>query len=153
LRLASLFGGVGVGAHQATIDRIADNLITGLPVRAFVDRTVSPSYAVDVARATRALIEKNAMYGTYHCVSAGFATWHDLATEVAVRLGTSVDVLPSVSSDSGTGARRPRFCALSNRRLLALGIDMPTWQSAVERHLAARCAKVPAASAPYLHYR
>ena len=144
LRLASLFGGVGAGSHAAAIDWIADALMAGRPVRAFVDRTVSPSYAVDVARATRALIERNAPSAIYHCVSSGFTTWYDLANEVARLLGTSADIEPSLSVDAGRGARRPRFCALSNRRLLDLGVDMPAWQSAVSRHLATRRMEVSA---------
>jgi dTDP-4-dehydrorhamnose reductase len=144
LRLASLFGGVGIRAHRATVDRIADNLLSGARVRAFVDRTVSPSFAIDVAWATRALVERDDVpSGTYHCVSSGFTTWYNLANEMALQLRPSADVEPSAAGQ-GPGARRPRFCALSNRRLARLGIEMPTWQSAVARHLSARCVEAPA---------
>jgi dTDP-4-dehydrorhamnose reductase len=34
-------------------------------------------------------------------------------------------------------ALRPRYCALSNEKLAAAGIQMPTWQDALRRHLAA----------------
>ena len=44
-------------------------------------------------------------------------------------------------------APRPQFCALSNRKLLALGINMPSWQSAIMRHVAARRADVPVGAA------
>jgi dTDP-4-dehydrorhamnose reductase len=32
-------------------------------------------------------------------------------------------------------APRPRFCALSNEKLQAAGVVMPTWQEALARHL------------------
>jgi dTDP-4-dehydrorhamnose reductase len=34
-------------------------------------------------------------------------------------------------------APRPKHCALSNTKLAAAGIVMPTWQDAVRRHVAA----------------
>jgi dTDP-4-dehydrorhamnose reductase len=35
-------------------------------------------------------------------------------------------------------AVRPQFCALSNAKLRAAGIDMPTWQEALDRYLVDR---------------
>jgi dTDP-4-dehydrorhamnose reductase len=32
-------------------------------------------------------------------------------------------------------APRPKFCAMSNAKLAAAGIDMPTWQDALRRYL------------------
>jgi dTDP-4-dehydrorhamnose reductase len=32
-------------------------------------------------------------------------------------------------------APRPRYCALSNARLAAAGVAMPSWQEALGRHL------------------
>ena len=37
-------------------------------------------------------------------------------------------------------APRPRFCALSNRKLAAAGFDMPHWRDAVARYARARLA-------------
>jgi dTDP-4-dehydrorhamnose reductase len=147
LRLASLFGGTGLPGHRATIDRIADHVAAGFPVRAMVDRTVSPSYVADVARVTRSLVEREVPYGIYHCVNTGFATWYDVAQEIARRMGRPATILPARAADFSTPAPRPRFCALSNRKLMAQGIWLPTWQSAVARHLAARPASLPEAAA------
>jgi dTDP-4-dehydrorhamnose reductase len=33
-------------------------------------------------------------------------------------------------------AERPKFCALSNVKLVATGFDMPSWQDALKRYLA-----------------
>jgi dTDP-4-dehydrorhamnose reductase len=33
-------------------------------------------------------------------------------------------------------APRPQYAALSNARLVATGVDMPTWQDALARYLA-----------------
>jgi dTDP-4-dehydrorhamnose reductase len=135
LRVESLFGGCGSKGHRATVDQVKEKLLAGVTVPALVDRTVSPSYAIDVARATRLLIERDAPGGTYHCVNSGCTTWFDLAHEVARQLGVRGRIEPVLASNLNTVARRPRFCALSNRKLLGAGVTMPSWQSAIGRHL------------------
>jgi dTDP-4-dehydrorhamnose reductase len=144
LRIESLFGGCGVKGQRATVDHIVDNLLAGTRVRALVDRTVSPSYVTDVVRATIALIDRQASYGIYHCVNSGWSTWYELACEVARQLGVPARIEPVMTTDLKAVATRPLFCALSNRKLLAVGIDMPSWQSAVERHLVRRLAQIHA---------
>jgi dTDP-4-dehydrorhamnose reductase len=144
LRLESNFGGLCPGRRPATIDKMIDSILARRPVQAFADRTVSPSYVADAASATRAIIERGAPFGTYHCVNSGYATWYGLATAIARQVGVTADIAPIASASVKTAAARPLFCALSNRKLLAAGIDMPSWESALARHLAARGAFVPA---------
>ena len=146
LRVASLFGGTGVRDHRPTIDAIADLCASGKTVRALVDRTVSPSHVSDVSRATCELIEGAADYGTYHCVSSGDPSWYDLACHVAFCLGASTRIEPLTVAELKTAARRPQFCALSNSKLRAAGVDVPDWQSAVALHLRARMGQTTAAA-------
>ena len=138
LRVESLFGGRAAAGQRATVDFIAESLAAGIPVRAIVDRTVTPSYVGDVVRVTRALIESSAPFGTYHCVASGTTTWYELANEIAVWLDVPARVVPMQASELSTPAVRPRYCALSNQKLLALGIDLPAWRTTILRHLAAR---------------
>jgi dTDP-4-dehydrorhamnose reductase len=144
LRVASVFGGEGVRGHRATIDQIAERVIAGTVVRAATDRTVSPSYVVDVSRATRALIERDVPHGTYHCVNSGYATWYELALEVSRHFGLPAEIVPLKSAEMAGAALRPLFCGLSNGKLRAAGIEMPTWQSALQRHLSERYQQVSA---------
>ena len=148
LRLSSVFGGrTGEGrGGRGTIDRILDDLASGRDVRVFVDRTVSPSYTVDVARATRALLRRQAPFGVYHCVSSQWTTWHGLALQAAQLIGSASRIVPVLAADVRTRARRPQFCALSNARLAAAGFVMPTWQQALRRHVAMRTAWLPMGS-------
>jgi len=53
LRVESLFGGPHA---RSSVDKILDNILAGTGVRAFSDRTVSPSYVEDVVSATSALL-------------------------------------------------------------------------------------------------
>jgi dTDP-4-dehydrorhamnose reductase len=136
LRVESLFGGISL--RKSSLDRIIDATAQGGPVKAFVDRVVSPSYAWDVVDATRAIVETRPPAGTYHCVNTGAATWYELALEVRRQLGVDAAIEPITLSDVRLPAARPKYCALSNAKLRAAGITMPSWQEAVGRELAER---------------
>jgi len=136
LRVESLFGGPG---GKSTVDRMAADLLGGRPVRAFYDRTVSPSYVEHVSVAVRRLIEKRAPYGLYHCTNSGFTTWYELALELARLLKVSGPAIVPVSADTVVlRAPRPKYCALANNKLGHAGVDMPRWQTALEQYVAAR---------------
>jgi dTDP-4-dehydrorhamnose reductase len=133
LRVESLFGGP---ATRSSIDRIVDHLKAGTPARVFVDRVVSPSYVEDVIDATLALLSRTAAPGVYHCVNSGATTWLELAELAADAIGASRTLLQPVRvADVTMRAPRPQYCALSNAKLAAAGVSMPTWQDALGRHL------------------
>ena len=136
LRVESLFGGPRA---KSSIDRILDGLLTGKPVRAFSDRTVSPSYVDDVVSATAALLDRHAPFGLYHCVNTGWTTWSSLAEELARMIDRpDAEIVPVPMADAGLPTPRPQFAALSNAKLTAAGVAMPTWQDAIGRYLAQR---------------
>jgi dTDP-4-dehydrorhamnose reductase len=110
---------------------------SGRAVSAFYDRTVSPAFVDDVAAATRRLLEGKAASGIYHCVNAGFTTWHELAVELVRQIGSPSNVIPISADDHASKVSRPKFAALSNEKLANLGIELPGWQSAIGRALLA----------------
>jgi dTDP-4-dehydrorhamnose reductase len=63
-----------------------------------------------------------------------------LAVEVGRQLGVSPRLLPVPVADVKLRAERPTYCALSNAKLAAAGVTMPTWQDAMARYLAGRQA-------------
>jgi dTDP-4-dehydrorhamnose reductase len=139
LRVESLFGlPANWERRRGSLDTIVAGLEAGREVPVFTDRTVSPSYVVDVAAATRYLVDAGAPYGLYHCVNSGHGTWYQVATEVAGLLGVPARLKPITTEDARFVAARPRFCALSNRKLACAGFEMPAWQDALRRWLAVR---------------
>ena len=132
LRVESLFGGP---ATRSSVDRIIQSLRSGEAPRVFVDRVVSPSYVEDVIDTTLALIALDAPGGVYHCVNSGSTTWHGLGEALVELLGTDVGLKGVAMADVPMRAPRPQYCALSNARLSALGIEMPDWQDALARHV------------------
>lgn len=135
LRLESVFGGEG---RTSSIGKMAEMLAKGEPVRAFYDRTVTPSYVGDVSRAVQRLLERPLPWGLYHCVSSGMATWHELALELARMMGSKTAVSAVSLEKAGLKAPRPRYAALSNNRLADAGIELPDWRSTLYRFVEAR---------------
>jgi dTDP-4-dehydrorhamnose reductase len=132
LRVESLFGGE---RRRSSIDGIVDAIRGGKPARVFVDRTVTPSYVLDVAEATWHLLASGAPHGVYHVVNSGATTWHELASEAARLLAIDAQLVPVRVADVPLRARRPQYCALSNAKLAAAGFVMPPWQDALRRYL------------------
>jgi dTDP-4-dehydrorhamnose reductase len=132
LRVESLFGGLQA---RSTIDRMAALLSADKPVRAFSDRTVSPSFVDDVVGATLALVDRDAPPGLYHCVNSGWTTWAGVAHELARVLGRPGAAIEEVTvADANLAVSRPQFAALSNAKLQAAGAAMPSWQDSLARY-------------------
>jgi len=137
LRVESLFGRApGGGPSKGSVAGILKTLQAGGVPNVFEDRTVTPSYVIDAAWATRRLIESRAAPGLYHCVNSGQCTWLEFAHELARQLGVEPRFAAVRMADVVLRAARPQFCALSNEKLRAAGIEMPSWQDALRRHLA-----------------
>lgn len=140
LRVESLFG----GRHaRSSVDKILAGVLAGEEVRAFSDRTVSPSYVEDVALATSKLIDGARPPGLYHCVNSGWTTWSHLAHELA-RLAGRPDarIIDVPVAEVTLRAQRPQFAALSNAGLAGQGIQMPTWEDALKRYVELRLGEV-----------
>jgi dTDP-4-dehydrorhamnose reductase len=136
LRVETLFGRApGGGPSKGSIATITNTLVGGGTPAVFEDRTVSPTYVIDAARATRQLIEQQAPPGLYHCVNSGSCTWLELARELARLLGVEARLKPTRMADVPMRAARPQYSALNNAKLQALGIAMPSWQDALSRYV------------------
>ena len=141
LRVEGIFGQTpGGGPAKGSAAGIQKALTTGAEAKVFEDRIITPSHVRDVARATRQLIEMQAPTGLYHCVNSGATTWLAFAAEMARLLGVEPRLTPIRMADLHLRATRPLYCALSNEKLRSIGIEMPSWQDALERSLSAQRA-------------
>ena len=133
MRVESLFGGA---LAKSSIDRIVAAIAEGRDANVFADRTVTASYVVDVAMATKALVRLGAP-GLYHCVGTGSATWYEVAKEIARLMGKAEEakLKPISVRDVVLRAKRPQYSALANDKLSRI-VPIPTWQDALRRHLA-----------------
>jgi dTDP-4-dehydrorhamnose reductase len=136
LRVASLFGG---DRAKSSLDRIAAAIRRGDTVKAFANRTVTPSYVPDLAEATAGILAGTVPYGLYHCVNSGHGTWVDVARAIAAEAGADPDraVTPVPFDPAAYPARRPTYAALSNAALASHGVPLPPWRDAIARYVRA----------------
>jgi dTDP-4-dehydrorhamnose reductase len=139
LRVESLFGSAsGADNAKGSVQTIRRALESGGKARVFEDRTVSPTFVIDAARATKQLLEQEAAPGVYHCVNSGSCTWLEFARELAQQLGVKdIESMlePVRVADVHLRAARPQYCALSNDKLRSTGIAMPSWKVAVAEYI------------------
>lgn len=152
LRVESLFGSASAGppgaGSKGTVAAIVNAIMSGGEVRVFEDRTVSPTYVTDAARATIQIVERRIEPGLYHCVNAGCCTWLEFAQELASQLGIEARLLAARMADVPMRAERPLYCALATDKLASAGVIMPSWQDAVRRYLERVLTSAPQQSHP-----
>ena len=103
------------GIVQGSLESILDGLKAGRPVRVFGDRTVSPTFVVDAARATLELLERRAPAGLYHCVNSGSGTWLEVAQEAARQMGDAA-LRWVATADGASGVAPAKHCAMANAK-------------------------------------
>ena len=135
LRVESLFGQAQNGQTGGSVATIIARLKAGEEVSVFVDRTVSPTYVVDAAAATRVIIERALPFGLYHCVNSGRCTWWEFAEEAARVLDRPARLKPITLESFPMRAPRPKYAALSNEALAGFGVALPAWNDALRRSL------------------
>lgn len=148
LRVESLFGTHRTfTGRRGSMDGIVKGLEAGREIPVFTDRVITPGYVVDIADATRYLVESQAAPGVYHCANAGATRWTEIAGELASLLGVEARLKLVVSDQVALKASRPVYSALSVDKLAAAGFQMPEWRDALRRWLAMRATPHAEASA------
>jgi dTDP-4-dehydrorhamnose reductase len=142
IRTCGLYGVWGSGGKGGnfveTMLRVAS---MGKPLRVVGDQVCTPSYTVDVADATVALI-KGSRYGLYNVTNAESCTWHDFAAEIFRRAGVTANLTAITSAEFGAPARRPAYSVLANDALKAAGVSAArSWRDALAVYLDERNRK------------
>jgi dTDP-4-dehydrorhamnose reductase len=139
LRVQSLFGSSrSFGGRRGSMDGILEGLEAGREVTVLTDRVITPGYVVDIAAATRHLIDTGAPFGLYHCANDGPTRWSDIAEELASLLGITPNLRRVTTQELGLPASRPVYSAFSVARLASTGFRMPEWRDALRRWLSVR---------------
>ncbi len=134
VRTAWLFG---EGANF--VEAIRRQLDAGVSeLRVVGDQRGCPTYAADLAGAVLRLLDAGAA-GVVHVVNQGRASWFEFAVEIVRQLGAAAEVVSISTEDAGRPAPRPAYSVLDASRFRGIvGADLPPWQDALARRLAAR---------------
>jgi len=133
IRTSRLFGKCGVSEEvkKSFVDLMLDLNKKVSTINGINEEISNPTYAQDLAQATKKLIEGKHAFGIYHITNSGGCTWHDLATEIFKIKNIDVKVVPVTRDFFGGLAKRPKSSMLINTKLSQLR----TWQEALGEYL------------------
>jgi dTDP-4-dehydrorhamnose reductase len=112
------------------------------PIRVVDDQRGAPTYAADLADGLLRLVERaeaspEALQGLLHLSNAGETTWYGFARRILELADASdLEIVPVATSAFPTAAARPAYSLLDCSRARALGVELPSWEDAIARHLA-----------------
>ena len=99
------------------------------------DQVGSPTYTVDLASIINQIIIKQIPYGIYNATNIGSTSWYELAKKVLTYTKSNCIVNPISTQNSDRKAVRPKNSRLDVTKLLKQGIEIPTYDNALERFL------------------
>lgn len=138
IRVASLYGKAGASGKGGNfVNWVIERAKRGEELRIVDDQFMSPTYTMDVARTLKEFLELQPEWGIYHMVNEGHCSWYEFARAIFEILGWDIRITPIKSSELNRLARRPRFSALENKKLHALGLKMPDWRDGLREYLRA----------------
>jgi dTDP-4-dehydrorhamnose reductase len=115
IRTCGLYGVWGSGGKGSnfveTMLRLAGQ---GKPLRVVADQVCTPSYTVDVATATAALLSTSS-HGIYHLTNAASCSWYEFARSIFELSGLEAKLTSITSAEHGAAARRPACSVLASR--------------------------------------
>lgn len=104
------------------------------------DQVGSPTYAADLAGAILTILSgvirnKLAFYtGVYHFSNEGVCSWYDLALEAVTEAGIECSIIPILSKDFVSAAKRPNFSVLDKTKIKeTYNIDIPHWKTSIKK--------------------
>jgi len=104
----------------------------GKPLRVVVDEIACPTYNNDLADAIARLITTE-RYGVYHCTNAGACSRYAFARAILDRAGyAETPIQPLLSHQWARPSTPPHYSPLENLAGRGLGIELRTWQAAVD---------------------
>ncbi|MGA2910232.1 MAG: NAD(P)-dependent oxidoreductase [Candidatus Microgenomates bacterium] len=132
IRLSRLFGIRGVSEmSKRTFVEIMLSEIDKKELEVGDTEVSSLTYAPDLARLTRDIIEEKKPWGIYHGENEGLCTWYEWAREIFSILGKGPMVIPAKHSLTPKTTKHPQYSGLINTKLP----KQRSWQEALREFL------------------
>lgn len=123
IRLSKLFGkpAQSEGAKRSFFDVMLElgkknNPPTG-GVKVVDEETSCFTYAPDLAKKTKEIIESKKPFGIYHVTNSGPCTWYEAVLELYKQAKIKVRVIPVAASEFPRAAKRPFISTLINTKI------------------------------------
>jgi dTDP-4-dehydrorhamnose reductase len=139
LRTCGLYGVWGTGGKGGNfVEKMLQLAGQGKPLRVVADQFCTPSYTVDVAAATAALVQLGRT-GLFHVTNSGSCSWHEFARTIFELADVSANLSAIPSAEFPAAARRPRYSVLSGAALTVAGVPaLRPWREALAAYLEER---------------
>ncbi len=130
-----------VGEGHNFVRTMAGLAANGVQPSVVADQVGRLTFADELARATRHLLDTKADYGTYNCTNAGPATsWADVARQVFEQLGRAADDVTPISTEQYAAGKqpapRPLRSTLDLSKVESTGFQPEDAAAALRRYLA-----------------
>ncbi len=146
IRTSGVFGPGGMDTARGNFVELMLRLATqnaakNDPLRVVEDFVASPTYAPALAARTADLVER-AAHGIFHIGGGTPISWFDWARKIFKAAGLNPPLEATNEREFRTAARRPKYSALSNAKMEAMGIaPMPSLDEAIREYLTVRAAR------------
>jgi len=119
IRLSKLFGkpSKSKGAKKSFFDIMLKLGKSKKEVRVVDEETSCFTYAPDLAKKTKEIIESKKPFGIYHIFNEGACTWYDAVVELYRQAKIKTKVIPVNSAEFPRPAQRPYVSILLNTKL------------------------------------
>ncbi len=108
------------------------------PIRVVEDHIASPTFAPLLAARAADLLQRGA-HGVFHVGGGTPISWFHYAQLIFRLAGLETELRATNEREYRTAARRPKYSALSNRKMESIGLEaMPPLEEALHRYLALR---------------
>ena len=99
------------------------------------DQHGSPTYTVDLAKVIFEAVTKQIPYGIYNVTNEGYTTWYEFTKKIFELKNITCKVNSVTSEEFASKAKRPKNSKLSKEKILAQGINLPSYEDALKRYL------------------
>ena len=120
-----------------TIIRLAGQNDT---IKIVSDQTGTPTYAADLAETIMYIIAgviRNQLAfnsGIYHYSNEGTCSWYDFASAIVEETGLKCNVVPIMTSEYPTAAKRPVYSVMSKAKIREnYNVVIPHWRTSLQR--------------------
>jgi dTDP-4-dehydrorhamnose reductase len=135
-RVASLFGVAGASGKGGNfVETMLAKAKKNEPISVVGDMWMSPTYSHDAAEMMRNILEKQLPFGTHHLTNRGQCTWFQFTQEIFKLTGLTPELKMIETSQNPTKAQRPLYSVLRSTKLPEYGLEMRTWQEALNAYL------------------
>lgn len=133
IRTSWLYGPHGPGHtnKKSFIQSMMEKAEAGEELVAVEDEIGRPTYTVDLAQASRALVEDEKEFGIYHLTNGGNVSRLDWARESFKIKGIEAQIKPVKAKSIARMARRPHYEILNNTKFL----ELRPWTEALREFL------------------